>query len=77
MRSKNPCSTCGKNSCPSGFVFKNISSKCVCKSCYNRQKRSEKVSSFREATAEKPLHTAGVSPVVINLEGTLKYGIEN
>lgn len=73
MRSKYPCSTCGKNSCPSDFVFKNISCKCVCKSCYNRQKRSEKVSCFREASQaakEKPLQTVGVSPVVINLEGT-------
>ena len=70
MRSKVPCIVCGKTSSPSGFVFKSSVSKCVCKPCYNRQKRFEKVTAVCEAsnlasetTIEKP------QPTVINLEG--------
>ena len=43
MQSKIPCTACGANSCLSGFVFKSSVSKCVCKSCYNQQKRLESV----------------------------------
>lgn len=79
MRSKIPCNACGKSSCPSGFVFKTMPDKCVCKMCYNRQKRFEKVSAFREATTTSPeeLLPATPAPVpafVINLEGmSIKY----
>ena len=69
MRSKIPCNACGKTSCPS--------SKCVCKVCYNRQKRFEKVSAFREATTKTAEELLPPAPVVINLEGMSKYCLEN
>lgn len=83
MRSKVPCTACGKSSCPSGFVFKTIPDKCMCKVCYNRQKRFEKVSAFREATTTPeellPATLAPAPAFVINLEGMsiLKYCSES
>ncbi len=74
MRStKIPCNVCKKSSCQSGFVFKSSLSKCVCKVCYNRQKRFEKVTAAREGTstttAESSTDSTEEQPVVINLEG--------
>ena len=51
MRSKVPCTACGKISSKSGFVFKNSVSKCVCKLCYNREKRFQKVTVAREKSS--------------------------
>ena len=52
MRSKIPCTACGANSCLSGFVFKSSVSKCVCKSCYNQQKRLESVTANLEDSSK-------------------------
>ena len=72
MRSKVPCIVCGKSSCPSGFVFKNCISKCVCKICYNRQKRFEQVTAAREASSSMAMSVQSIEepqPIVINLAG--------
>ena len=57
MRSLVPCLQCGTRCCSSGFVFKNVQSKCICKVC----KHSETVTS-EETTTEK-------RPLVLNLDG--------
>jgi hypothetical protein len=69
MRSKVPCIACGKTSSPSGFVFKSSVNKCVCKPCYNRQKRFEKVTAVREASNLASETIGKPQPTVINLEG--------
>ena len=69
MRPKTPCNVCETTSCSSGFVFKSSISNCVCKTCYYRQKRSEKVSAIRKGSNSAENLTGEPIPVVINLEG--------
>lgn len=72
MRSKVPCIVCGTISCPSGFVFKNCVSKCVCRICCNRQKRFEKVTAAREVSSSMTMNVESIEEpqlIVINLVG--------
>ena len=76
MRSKVPCTVCRKTSSLSGFVFQSSPSKGVCRPCYNRKKRFEKVTAAREAsTSDRQNEKVGVEketaqpPSVINLRG--------
>ena len=65
MRSLVPCLQCGTRCCSSGFVFKNVQSKCICKVCYaaaTRQKKHSETVTSEETTTEK-------RPLVLNLDG--------
>ena len=67
MRSRVPCQHCGVKCCASGFVFKNVEGKCVCKVCYAASKRTERPG-FPEMVSSET-QTSGEVPVVFDLNG--------
>lgn len=66
MRSLVPCCQCGTKHCPSGFVFKNVQSKCICKVCYAASNRAKK---YNKTSATSEESTTGETPFVLNLNG--------
>ena len=73
MRSTVPCRKCATKCCKSGFVFKNIEGKCVCRVCYASLKRkNESGEASVSLVVDGDVSTAAVPnetrQVVIDLE---------